>query len=70
MCETSPQVLHRAVLKVDERGTEAAGATTIEILPMSLPGILNLNRPFLVFIVDESTKSLLFVGKISNPTEQ
>ncbi|XP_060772200.1 alpha-1-antitrypsin homolog isoform X2 [Neoarius graeffei] len=64
------KVVHQAVLKVDERGTEAAGATTIEILPMSLPGILNLNRPFLVFIVDESTKSLLFVGKISNPTEQ
>lgn len=70
MCETSPQVLHQAVLKVDEKGTEASAATTIEIMPMSLPDTLNLNRPFLVFIVEDSTKNILFMGKITNPTEQ
>lgn len=70
MCETSPQVLHQAVLKVDEKGTEAAAATTIEIMPMSLPDTFKLNRPFLVFIVEDSTKSILFLGKITNPTEQ
>lgn len=70
MSETSPQVLHQAVLKVDEKGTEAAAATTIEIMPMSLPDAMILNRPFLVFIVEDSTKSILFMGKISNPTEQ
>lgn len=69
MCGTSPQALHQAVLKVDEKGTEAAAATTIEIMPMSLPDTLKLNRPFLVFIVEDSTKSILFMGKITNPTE-
>ncbi|XP_058234788.1 alpha-1-antitrypsin homolog [Hemibagrus wyckioides] len=64
------KVLHQAVLKVDEKGTEAAAATTIEIMPMSLPDTMILNRPFLVFIVEDSTKSILFMGKISNPTEQ
>ncbi|KAI4873284.1 hypothetical protein NFI96_024430 [Prochilodus magdalenae] len=62
------KVLHQAVLKVDEKGTEAAAATTIEIMPMSLPDTMNLNRPFLVFIVEDSTKSILFMGKITNPT--
>lgn len=65
-----PQVLHQAVLKVDEKGTEAAATTTVEIMPMSLPDTMNLNRPFLLFIVERSTKSILFMGKITNPTEQ
>ncbi|XP_027010797.1 alpha-1-antitrypsin homolog isoform X1 [Tachysurus fulvidraco] len=64
------KALHKAVLKVDEKGTEASAATTIEIMPMSLPDTINLNRPFLVFILEHSTQSILFMGKITNPTEQ
>uniref|UniRef100_A0A673J8R2 Alpha-1-antitrypsin homolog n=1 Tax=Sinocyclocheilus rhinocerous TaxID=307959 RepID=A0A673J8R2_9TELE len=63
------QVVHQAVLNVDEKGTEAAAATTIEIMPMSMPGTVMLNQPFLVLIVEDSTKSILFMGKITNPTE-
>lgn len=62
------QVSHRAVLNVDERGTTAAASTIIEVLPMSMPETMKLDRPFLVFIVEESTKSLLFMGKINDPT--
>ncbi|XP_066532353.1 alpha-1-antitrypsin homolog isoform X2 [Hoplias malabaricus] len=62
------KVLHQAVLKVDERGTDAAATTTIEFMPISLPPSVELNRPFLVFIVEDSTKSILFMGKINNPT--
>uniref|UniRef100_A0A3Q2R373 Serpin domain-containing protein n=1 Tax=Fundulus heteroclitus TaxID=8078 RepID=A0A3Q2R373_FUNHE len=62
------QVSHQAVLSVDETGTEAAAATTMEIMPMSLPVDVMLNRPFLVFITEHSTKSIIFAGKISNPT--
>ncbi|XP_050995120.1 alpha-1-antitrypsin homolog [Labeo rohita] len=63
------QVVHQAVLSVDEKGTEAAAVTTIEIMPMSLPDSVILNRPFLLLIVEDSTKSILFMGKITNPTE-
>ena len=63
-----PQVTHKAVLSVDEKGTEAAAVTTIEIMPMALPNVVNLNRPFLVLILEDSTKSILFMGKITNPT--
>ncbi|KAJ3606158.1 hypothetical protein NHX12_025679 [Muraenolepis orangiensis] len=62
------KVSHKAVLSVDEKGTEAAAATTIQIMPMSLPITMELNRPFLVFIVENTTKSILFMGRISDPT--
>ncbi|KAM4633472.1 alpha-1-antitrypsin homolog [Polymixia lowei] len=62
------KVSHKAVLSVDETGTEAAASTTIEIMPMSLPDSMKLDRPFLVFILEHSTKSVLFMGKISDPT--
>uniref|UniRef100_A0A672J008 Alpha-1-antitrypsin homolog n=1 Tax=Salarias fasciatus TaxID=181472 RepID=A0A672J008_SALFA len=64
------KVSHQAVLSVDETGTEAAGTTTIEFERMSLLESfkLKLNRPFLVFIVDSSTETILFMGKINNPT--
>ncbi|XP_015249973.1 PREDICTED: alpha-1-antitrypsin homolog [Cyprinodon variegatus] len=62
------KVSHQAELRVDETGTEAAAVTTIEIMPMSLPMEMNLNRPFLVFIIEHSTRSIIFAGKISNPT--
>uniref|UniRef100_A0A672IXV5 Alpha-1-antitrypsin homolog n=1 Tax=Salarias fasciatus TaxID=181472 RepID=A0A672IXV5_SALFA len=64
------KVSHQAALSVDETGTEAAAATTVEFERMSLLESfkLKLNRPFLVFIVDSSTETILFMGKINNPT--
>uniref|UniRef100_A0A8C2X2W4 Serpin peptidase inhibitor, clade A (alpha-1 antiproteinase, antitrypsin), member 1 n=1 Tax=Cyclopterus lumpus TaxID=8103 RepID=A0A8C2X2W4_CYCLU len=57
-----------ALLSVDETGTVAAGATSIEVMPMSMPETMKLDRPFMVFILEHSTKSILFMGKINNPT--
>nr|ACJ05607.1 alpha-1-antitrypsin [Epinephelus coioides] len=62
------KVSHQAVLSVDEKGTEAAAATTIEVMPMSMPETMRLDRPFMVFILEHSTRSVLFMGKINNPT--
>ncbi|KAM4521919.1 alpha-1-antitrypsin homolog [Odontesthes bonariensis] len=62
------KVSHKAVLSVDETGTEAAAGTTLEIMPMSMPDVVTLNRPFMVFIMEHSTKSFLFMGKINDPT--
>ncbi|KAF7661235.1 hypothetical protein LDENG_00266490 [Lucifuga dentata] len=62
------KVSHKAVLSVDETGTEAASSTTTEIMPMSMPESFVLNRPFLVFILEHSTRSILFMGKINDPT--
>ncbi|XP_012872833.1 PREDICTED: alpha-1-antiproteinase-like [Dipodomys ordii] len=64
------KAVHKAVLTVDEKGTEAAGATFMEIVFYSLPRKLKFDHPFLAIIVDEETESPLFVGKVVNPTQQ
>uniref|UniRef100_A0A8C0QN75 Serpin domain-containing protein n=1 Tax=Chelonoidis abingdonii TaxID=106734 RepID=A0A8C0QN75_CHEAB len=64
-----PQVVHKAVLNIDERGTEASAATAVEIMPMSVPLNIEFNSPFLVMIFDRTTNSTLFIGKINNPAE-
>lgn len=63
------RALHRGVLKVNERGTEAAGATAAEMIPMMLPTHIILNRPFLIILYDYKTRSVLFCARISNPQE-
>ncbi|XP_038608676.1 corticosteroid-binding globulin-like [Tachyglossus aculeatus] len=63
------KVVHKAVLHVDEKGTEAAGATGMEMVPVMLPPSMTFNRPFYIFIFEDITWSTLFLGKILNPTE-
>ncbi|XP_028637885.1 alpha-1-antitrypsin [Grammomys surdaster] len=62
------QAVHKAVLTIDETGTEAAGATVLEAIPMSVPPDVTFNRPFVAIIFDTHTQSPLFVGKVMNPT--
>lgn len=64
----SSQAIHKAVVKVDETGTEAAAATGMEIVPMSVPVIVRFNRPFLMVINMDNT--ILFMGKIVNPLKR
>ncbi|XP_039568768.1 alpha-1-antiproteinase-like [Passer montanus] len=62
------QAIHKAVVKVDETGTEAAAATGMEIVPMSVPATVKFDRPFLMVITVENT--ILFMGKIVNPLKK
>ncbi|XP_078243671.1 alpha-1-antitrypsin-like [Pogona vitticeps] len=64
------KAIHKAFLNVHENGTEAAATTVIEIVPTSLPPQLTFNRPFLLLILDDLTKSTLFVGRVKNPNEE
>ena len=64
------QVVHKAVLDVAETGTEAAAATGVQIVGLSLimnPLNVNFNRPFLMIISDTDTHTSLFTAKITNP---
>lgn len=62
------QAIHKAVVKVDETGTEAAAATGMEIVPMSVPLTVTFNRPFLMVIL--LNNDILFMGKIMNPLKE
>ncbi|XP_077321258.1 alpha-1-antiproteinase-like [Lithobates pipiens] len=61
------QAVHKVKINVDEMGTEAAGATVMEAVPMRLPMQMNYDHPFLYSIYDHETKTILFLGKVVNP---
>ena len=61
------EVKHKAFIEVDEEGTKAAAVTSIGIGIVSTPPAVVLNRPFLFFIRESVSNSLLFMGKIVNP---
>ncbi|MBI5533613.1 MAG: serpin family protein [Deltaproteobacteria bacterium] len=68
-------ILHKAFISVDEEGTEAAAATAVIMDACLDAGVppqgkeLIANRPFLFLIRDRTTKSLLFVGQVVDPTK-
>ena len=58
------------MLTIDEKGTEATGATILEAIPMSIPPNVKFNKPFLFLIYDTKTTAVLFMGKVMNPTQK
>lgn len=65
------QIQHRAVMEVNEQGTVAAAATMVGMAAGSAPPTdpvkMNVNRPFMVAVVDEATDAWVFAGSIYNP---
>lgn len=63
-------VVHDAVLKLDEEGTEAAAATGITMLESAivLTTEFHADHPFLFGIRDELTGAILFIGRVADPT--
>lgn len=71
-CLTVSDILHKAVVKNDEEGTEAAAVTAIMMRNEStrepLPkATLKLNRPFLFMIMDLATRTTILIGRVGNP---
>lgn len=71
-------VFHRAQLDVTEEGTEAAAATAIVIClgaslgpsrPPRVP-VFRADHPFLFAVRDRKSGSILFLGRLSDPTPQ
>ncbi|XP_051873004.1 protein Z-dependent protease inhibitor-like [Pristis pectinata] len=63
------EVIHKAVINVDEKGTEAAAVTGTFALPYSLPPVIKIDHPFLFMIHEDITKTLLFIGRVKDPTK-
>ena len=61
------EVLHKAVVEVNEEGTEAAAVTSVGIRATSAPPAFMANRPFFFAIRDNETKTVLFMGTVVEP---
>lgn len=82
MCTTPPNderlyigdVLQKATITMQEEGVEAAAATAVIMVgttsaPQPITPIpMNVNRPYVVSIVDVTTGALLFLGHVVDPT--
>ena len=66
------KILHRAVVEVNEEGTEAAAATAVMMMMRSAMIHREINfradHPFLFFIQDTATGSILFLGRLVKPS--
>jgi len=61
-------VYHQAWMMMDEVGTEAAAATGVVVGPTSAGASLIAQHPFLFFIRDDLSGSILFMGRVADPT--
>jgi serine protease inhibitor len=62
------RVTQKAFIEVDEVGTRAAAATSVGVQPTSGPIELRFTRPFLFAIRERSSGTLLFVGRVGDPS--
>lgn len=66
------EVIHAALVDVDEEGTEAAAATVVMADAAELPGedqpvIFRADHPFVFLIRDRRTGAVLFLGRLVKP---
>jgi serpin B len=70
------EILHKAFVEVDEKGTEAAAATSVDVVrpigadPDPAPVIrFHADHPFLFLLRHNATGSILFLGRMSDPRQ-
>ena len=63
-------VVHKAFVDVNEAGTEAAASTAVVMEITSVPprATFRADHPFVYFIRDNRTGSILFLGRVMNPS--
>ena len=65
------EVIHKAFVAVDEEGTEAAAATAVVVVGTAAPETpveVVVDRPFIFLIRDLETGTILFLGRVVDPT--
>jgi serpin B len=61
------KVKHKTFVLVDEAGTEAAAATSVEIGVTSAPSAFVVDRPFIFALRERLSGTILFIGRVMNP---
>jgi serine protease inhibitor len=65
-------IFHKAFIEVNEEGTEASAATAVVVQTESIAEPQKdfiANRPFVFVLRDRITNSILFIGKVKDPTK-
>ncbi len=66
------QIKHKAFLQVDEKGSEAAAVTAVEVSRESVsapPRHFRVDRPFMFLIRHNASGTILFMGRVVDPTK-
>jgi serpin B len=61
---------HEAFVAVDEEGTEATAATLFVVASKSMSRRFNADHPFIFLIRENSSGSILFLGRVSDPSQE
>ncbi|XP_061749406.1 LOW QUALITY PROTEIN: probable serpin E3, partial [Nerophis ophidion] len=61
--------IHDVAIQVTEEGTKAAAATAMVLLKRSRAAVFKVDRPFLFLLRHMRTGSILFIGRVMNPSE-
>jgi serpin B len=65
-------IIHKTFIEVDEKGTEAAAATAVVMRMKSAPPVdspeFKADHPFFYFIRENSTGTILFTGRLNDPS--
>lgn len=66
------KVKHKTFIEVNEKGTEAAAVTSVEIGYTSIDPSTQFiaDRPFLFVIREKYTNSILFMGRVEDPSKE
>jgi serpin B len=62
------KVRHKTFVDVHEEGTEAAAVTSVEMRFTGMPSTVHVDRPFVFAIRENYSGSILFIGKILDPS--
>jgi serpin B len=64
-------VIHKAFVDVNEEGTEAAAAASAAATPKDGGNEIDFvaDHPFLLLIRHESSGTILFIGRVADPTK-
>jgi serpin B len=61
--------IHKAFVEVNESGAEAAAATIVRFVAKSMPGRFAADHPFIYLIRENGSGSILFLGRMVDPTK-
>jgi serpin B len=61
-------VMHQAFIDVNENGSEAAAATAVVVNERSMTRRFRADHPFVFYITDKKTRSIIFLGRYVSPT--